>query len=51
MTEEEALKLFAPFLKEACLCGAAAGKLCDTPLVWIHASRTIILRFKDPKNI
>jgi hypothetical protein len=49
MSKDHAKKLFAPYLDKDCeVCPAKKGELCDTPAVWVHATRMTRLRHKEP---
>lgn len=44
----EALEEFAEVIQNPCpTCGKPAGKLCNTPFVWVHYSRFELM---DPEK-
>lgn len=46
MSKQNALEEFAEVIQNPCPeCGKPAGKLCDTPFVWVHFAR---LQLFDP---
>ena len=45
ITEEDAKKIFAPSLVNECPeCKAPVGELCNTPGVWVHLDRIMLIQ-------